>query len=238
LTLSFLTEWTTAKLNFETATQRKKPTETFLAFFRQSSGLEDALKAVDKAVTANDLKALKAAFGEYVNKLNKYQIVLGKAIDKEDNAHPGSDFVNEGQLLQATLGKIQRKIYDKVKELAPKDIEVGNYTADWKAAKRRFKEKTGRSKPSAKPDEMFRKGSGVESSLEAVDRASHRNDGEAFKAAATAYDKAVSSYKPVLEGIERGEQDGETKKVLKGLIDNLVSIQGRIQGQVKKLAGQ
>jgi hypothetical protein len=238
LTLSFLTDWTTAKQAFETATRRKKPTETFLSIFRQSSGLEDALKAVDKAVNAKDVQALKVAFGKFVNKQNKYVVVLMTAVDKESRADPSSDYVTQGHLLGAALVKIQRGISDKVKELAPKDIEVGNYAADWKAAKRRFKEATGRSKPSANPDEMIRKGSGVESCLEAVDRASHRNDAEAFKAAATASGTAMSSYKAVLEGIKGREQDGESKKVLKGLIDNLASIQGRIQKQAQLVTGQ
>ena len=235
--MSFLKQWADAKKAFEDATNAKKPVEKVLGVFRQSTGIEDALKVVDKAIEKKDGKALKAAFGIFASAQNKYVPVLMKVVSDEaakDDAD--MNYVTEGQMLNLALVKIQAGIDAKVKELTPGEIEVGNFAADWKAAKKSFKDKTGKKKPSANPDDWFRKGSSVESCLEAVDKAITKNDAAAFLAAAKAYDTAMTAYKKVLEGIMKTEADKDYKTQVKGLIDNLGSIQTRVEARVKKLA--
>lgn len=67
--------WKTAKTTFETATGKKKPSEKFLGVFRKGTGIESALKDVDGAKNAADLrKALakfNAAYTEYLKQLDK-----------------------------------------------------------------------------------------------------------------------------------------------------------------------
>ena len=50
--MPFLTDWQQAKKTFETTTGKKKPSDKFLDIFRKATGIEDALKNLDKAKTA------------------------------------------------------------------------------------------------------------------------------------------------------------------------------------------
>ncbi len=233
--MSFLNQWTDAKQEFETATQRKKPSEKVFGVFRQSSGLEDALKVVDKAVEKQDTKALKVAFGIFAAAQNKYTVLLMTAVDEASKVDPDSDYVTEGQMLNVALTRLQAAIAAKVDELAPGEIKVGNFAADWKAAKKRFKEKTGKKKPSADPDSWLKKGSSIESCLEAVDKAITKDASGEFVAAAKSYTTAMDSYKKVLEGIVKTETDKEYKAQVEALIDNLGSIKTRIKERVDAL---
>lgn len=73
--MPFKDDWKKAKTAFETATGKKKPSATFLGVFRKGTGLESALKDMDGAKTAGDLRKAMASFekayGEYIAMLKK-----------------------------------------------------------------------------------------------------------------------------------------------------------------------
>lgn len=67
--------WKTAKTAFETTTGKKKPSEKFMGVFRKGTGIESALKEVDGAKTAADVRKglakFNAAWTEYLKLLDK-----------------------------------------------------------------------------------------------------------------------------------------------------------------------
>lgn len=73
--MPFKDDWKKAKTAFETATGKKKPSTTFLGVFRKGTGLEAALKDMDDAKNAGDLRKALAkfvkAYGDYVGLLKK-----------------------------------------------------------------------------------------------------------------------------------------------------------------------
>ncbi len=75
LTMPFKDDWKKAKTAFETSTNKKKPSPTFLGVFRKGTGLEGSLKEMDEAKTAGDLRKamgkFEKAYGDYLGLLKK-----------------------------------------------------------------------------------------------------------------------------------------------------------------------
>ena len=72
---TFKEDWKTAKTDFTTATQKKKPSATLLGMFSKGTGISSALEDADKAKTAGDFQkamvAFRKAFDDYVKTLDK-----------------------------------------------------------------------------------------------------------------------------------------------------------------------
>jgi len=58
----FKEDWKKAKTAFETATQKKKPSASFLGVFNKGTGISAALESADNAKTAGDLQKAMATF--------------------------------------------------------------------------------------------------------------------------------------------------------------------------------
>lgn len=83
----FATLWADAKAAFTKASNRKKPSEKFLSFFRKSSGLEKATADLDKAIAAaslDNLKALSGALDKFTAAKNNYLTTLTAAQNREE----------------------------------------------------------------------------------------------------------------------------------------------------------
>ena len=83
----FATLWADAKAAFTKASNRKKPSEKFLSFFRKSSGLEKATADLDKAIAAaslDNLKALSGALDKFTAAKNNYMTTLTAAQNREE----------------------------------------------------------------------------------------------------------------------------------------------------------
>jgi len=72
---TFAADWATAKTAFQTATNAKKPSATFLGVFSKGTRITSALKSADEAKTVRDsykaMKAFKTAAMEYATTLQK-----------------------------------------------------------------------------------------------------------------------------------------------------------------------
>jgi hypothetical protein len=72
---TFAADWAAAKAAFLKATDKKKPSSTFLGVFNKGTGIGSALKEADAAKTAGEfvkaMKAFKSAFDDYVKTLDK-----------------------------------------------------------------------------------------------------------------------------------------------------------------------
>lgn len=72
---TFAADWAAAKAAFLKATDKKKPSSSFLGVFNKGTGIGSALKEADAAKTAGDfikaMKAFKTAFDDYVKTLDK-----------------------------------------------------------------------------------------------------------------------------------------------------------------------
>jgi hypothetical protein len=101
--MSLLAAWKQAKDLFEKTTGRKKPSDKALGFFRKSSGIEDALKSLDKARTRDEMersvKAYKAAMTAYCRVLDA---------NKTDPINEQS-YVAEVRKLEDALRNIERE---------------------------------------------------------------------------------------------------------------------------------
>ena len=83
----FATLWADAKAAFTKASNRKKPSEKFLSFFRKSSGLEKATADLDKAIdkaSLDNLKALSGALDKFTAAKNNYLTTLTAAQNREE----------------------------------------------------------------------------------------------------------------------------------------------------------
>ena len=83
----FATLWADAKAAFTKASNRKKPSEKFLSFFRKSSGLEKATADLDKAIdkaSLDNLKALSGALDKFTAAKNNYMTTLTAAQNREE----------------------------------------------------------------------------------------------------------------------------------------------------------
>jgi len=83
----FATLWTEAKAAFTKASDRKKPSEKFLSFFRKSSGLEKATADLDKAIdkaSLDNLKALSVALSKFIAVKDTYMTTLTAAQNREE----------------------------------------------------------------------------------------------------------------------------------------------------------
>ena len=83
----FATLWADAKAAFTKASNRKKPSEKFLSFFRKSSGLEKATADLDKAIdkaSLDNLKALSVALDKFTAAKDSYMKTLTAAQNREE----------------------------------------------------------------------------------------------------------------------------------------------------------
>jgi hypothetical protein len=81
-TMSYEASWKQAKKDFETATGRKKPSETFLGVFRKGSGVESAAKELDKAIAKGNPDGIRKAV-EALAKASKDYVALLRAAAKD-----------------------------------------------------------------------------------------------------------------------------------------------------------
>jgi hypothetical protein len=104
--MALAASWKTAKTAFENATNKKKPSEKFLGVFRKGSGIETALKSVDDAKTADDLKKallkFNTAYTAYIKELDK-TAADPKTVPAADKAA----YVAEIKKLKTALEKIE-----------------------------------------------------------------------------------------------------------------------------------
>ncbi|MDX2131076.1 MAG: hypothetical protein SFY69_03370 [Planctomycetota bacterium] len=136
--MPFVDTWKTAKKSFETMTHKKKPTDKFLGVFRKGTGVEEALKSLDKAKTGAELtKALatfKSAAATYTGLLEK------TATDPSSvKAEEKSTYVAATNNLKAALKKIEEdagKIASTMGDVGDKD----KTTADEQMQKALIKE--------------------------------------------------------------------------------------------------
>lgn len=87
---SLAEEWKSAKVIFEGATKKKKPTEKFLGVFRKGTGIDAALKKADAAKTASELRKALAEFqkeAENYTKTLKAAAADPKSVKPEDKKH-------------------------------------------------------------------------------------------------------------------------------------------------------
>ena len=97
------------------------------------------------------------------------------------------------------LENLARMEYDSAMAMVAEDLPVTSFFGDWKAAKKMFESLSGRKKPSKKFVGAFRKSSGLEKAIKAMDTASKKNDLAGYKKAFTAYEKTARGYLKLVE---------------------------------------
>ena len=105
-------EWKNTKKEFEKDTNKKKPAEKFLGIFRKSSGIESALKKLDKSfkgidtqkVTPKSVKAFEDALAGFDKTKDAYIKQLEDALSKEKDAD--SAYAKSLAVLKADLKAI------------------------------------------------------------------------------------------------------------------------------------
>jgi hypothetical protein len=112
-TMGFLQDWTTAKKTFETKTKEKKPSEKFMGYFRKSSGLESACKALDASLKQKDYAAMKKAEATFRQASKSYSGLLMQT----NTSDKGTEY-------KAQLRDLEQTLYDIAEEFVNKRDEV------------------------------------------------------------------------------------------------------------------
>jgi len=82
---TFVAQWKTIKTNYETATNRKKPSDTLLGVIKTKTGLESGFADMDAALKKEDLKEAQKALEKLEKSATAYRKVLVKAAVAEKN---------------------------------------------------------------------------------------------------------------------------------------------------------
>ncbi|WP_207482475.1 hypothetical protein [Arenibaculum pallidiluteum] len=120
--MTYLKEWQDAKKAFETATGKKKPSESFLGVFRKSSGLESACKGLDDAIKKPTLDGLTKALMAF----DKARLDYVKLLSKADASDKDGDYAKEIQKLENALEGIQKNYAQEMQEAlqrAPRPLQ-------------------------------------------------------------------------------------------------------------------
>lgn len=82
---AFLAQWKKIKTDYEAATDRKKPSDTFMGVFKGKTGLDTGFTALDAALKKADLKVAQKAQETLEKSAMAYRRVLVKAAVAEKN---------------------------------------------------------------------------------------------------------------------------------------------------------
>lgn len=114
----FAPQWKEIKVDYEAATDRKKPSEKFLGLFKKPTGLEAAFKSFDEALKKSDVEAAKKAYDTIKKAADTYQKTLSKAVaaeaDKEIKKDTQimvkklDDLVEESDMAWQSMAKLPR----------------------------------------------------------------------------------------------------------------------------------
>jgi uncharacterized protein with von Willebrand factor type A (vWA) domain len=243
--MSYVADWKAAKARFEATTNQKKPVEKVLGAFKQSTGLEGALKVVDAAVAKEDKDTLKKGYQAYASAAMKYNGFLLNVLKdtmKAEGATADAEtkdalmkYAVAVQTMTQDLEKIRGEIQRVVEAaLSAKEMKPTYYLADWKAAKKYFEKQTGSKKPSEKFLGVFRKSSNLEKALEHVDEATLKNDTKNIDKYVKELKAAINAYSNTIEKMAKQDDDDYNKEV-KELANSLERILVRAE-TVAKLA--
>lgn len=242
-----LNQWAVAKGGFAALKGKGIIPDKELDVIIKSPGVEKSLTAAEKAIANGDKKGLKNAFQVYEKAVElswtAVDVTLRKL--KQNYGQESTAYTDFGQPA-VQLQMIKQQIHNDLMQELNKLLRTGSdteraelkptsYTADWKAAKKTFEGVTGKKKPSAKFLGLFHR-SGVESALEALDKATKEDKPKDVLAAAAKVEKAASEYKKTLTAGAK-DDDSDYSKELKALSDNLDTILGRVRITVKQAGG-
>jgi hypothetical protein len=108
--MKFQYDWKAGKQDFEKATKSKKPSAPILLAFRKSTGIENALAALDKACEACKPDDYRKAYPKFVHAKDEYVKVLNTALTgAKATADPIYKTKCEG--LRDLLGSIDTRAY-------------------------------------------------------------------------------------------------------------------------------
>jgi len=121
--MPFLPTWKTAKSEFETATNKKKPTEKFLGVFRKGTGIESSLKSLDGAKKGAEIKK---ALAEFKTGYTSYIKLLTDTANDPKNVKPEdkNDYVKAIGKLKTVLTKIEQdaqRVADEASDMGGKE---------------------------------------------------------------------------------------------------------------------
>ena len=112
--MPLLTEWKTAKKQFEAKTKKKKPSEKVKGVFEKSSGIESSLKLLDAAIAKKIPQLLPKLLSQWMKVYTSYTKTMEAAIKKEGSPDYSKDVTN---ILGAFLSSVRHEIVREEAEL-------------------------------------------------------------------------------------------------------------------------
>ncbi|MFO0901873.1 MAG: hypothetical protein U0939_02665 [Pirellulales bacterium] len=113
--LRFKQDWKGGKKDFEASTGSKKPSEKLLAGFRKSSGIEDALDALDSACEKADPAKYREAYTKWLEAKADYTKTLDKALASDKAAD--ETYKKKCEALKDLLSSIDGRAVEKIRSL-------------------------------------------------------------------------------------------------------------------------
>lgn len=194
---SLLDTFKNAKKKFDAETKNDKAASKLVAAAKKSSGVEKAATACDVAVKKKDAAAFASALADIENACKIYAGSVSLEMVKLEKAKTLSDDTQDATV---TMLAIVKTLAADAQSRAPasdqdgKQMKQSSFLGDWKEAKKNFEAMTGKKKPSTTFLGSFRKSSGIESAVKALDAATRKSSVEDLEKAIKDYKKAASDY--------------------------------------------
>jgi uncharacterized protein YqgV (UPF0045/DUF77 family) len=169
---NFAKQWTDAKSSFETATNRKKPSEETISFFgkvfRKSSGVENSLKAFDSAMKKGDTKKAAETYQTAWELCGKYSTFLGKQGAQIEEDAIRDEYIKLVMVLSTIVAELPKKIKELQKEKGQVKVAVGPFFADMNGQLADFLKLCKKDKPAGTAEKAHKVAKKVEPVLKAL----------------------------------------------------------------------
>ncbi|HEY1064651.1 MAG TPA: hypothetical protein VGE52_01015 [Pirellulales bacterium] len=213
---------------------------------KSSKDIEKAAAAWDTAVKGKDPKKIREALADlltaskiYRGKLNAANTKIQAAAKKETNKKVQEALEDAGGSLgnlsgvAYTIEESAQDVVNKLGDATGEKIRATTYLADWKSAKKMFETLTGKKKPSASFLGAFRKSSGLEKAIGAMDAASKKNDVTAFAKAYYKFDTEADAYLALCKksaGVDVAKDDDKIDEEAMDAADYNTALENLLKG--------
>jgi hypothetical protein len=194
---SLLDTFKNEKKKFDAETKNDKAASKLVAAAKKSSALEKAAAACDVAIKKKDAGAYAIALADIENASKIYAGSVSLEMIKMQKAKNLSEDV---QYATVTLLGTVKTLPALADSRAPASdgestqMKPSSFLGDWKEAKKNFEAMTGKKKPSTTFLGSFRKSSGLESAVTALDAATRKSSVPDLEKAIADYKKAAADY--------------------------------------------
>jgi hypothetical protein len=195
-------EWKDAQTRFEATAKGKKGADVkdIVAAAKKSGDVDKACTAWDKAMAAQDPKAIRAAYADLENgvkafsaKFTAFNLKAQKA-KSDDGAEVATKMLSGLMMVHQTAQAATERAMSSLDKGKGHVMPATTFFGTWTIAKRTFEGLTGKKKPAPTFLAAFRSSTGLEAATKALDAATKANDPAKLTKALDAFRKTGREY--------------------------------------------